>query len=341
MTDELNRLMDEATHTDAPPSHLDTDTLLHKGRQGARRHRRLVVTGAVAAVLAIGTPVGLLATAGADPSDPDHAAPAADPLEPPYDLPQPAMKDGYHYQWDYWGDFANGPGNWEDAQPVPTEETEKYDAAMWDYFDSTYDDVAVDANPNAGQTEWVDPDDEPNQHVLREELELNEYAPDEPMPTATLSTEPIPNYSYSQEVRLGGADAAGPDWIQLTVYPEGGYRPGDPGNEDPTYLYTCTDRPGTGQPAAADRECEESTGPNGETIVTITASNSIGDADSPTETTRDLTTVLYRADGTAIVLFDEGPTAIENNELTTVYDPTMSADEQLALLLSMPDTPVH
>lgn len=295
MTDELKHRLDAELPSGRVPFALDTDEAVRLGRR-SRKHRRLLAGGGsvLSAVAVVALVVGLLAPGGS-PSESDDAA--DDPATTDTDFPE--LDPDLVYSW---------------AGPAYTDEPPKAESALseafWKHIDTAFPDAQLygflDGEPIA------DTDRVKTGFFYREEQSLMaEPIGDDP--------ESIPDYiGFDRQTHSllqwdhspdgpGGAygsvtikfdqEAEGPDDIDVTVFPPGGFKK-DSG--DAYDLAACsTDM------HQNDREscvAEPATGPNGEELREVTMKvRERGES----STVAAHAVVLYREDGSAVLVTDQ------------------------------------
>lgn len=335
MVEDIKGLLDDAASQNQPASTIDTVQIVARGKRSVRGRRLKAGGAATAGIAVLAAGALLLPSAFAGNNDgPDRLGDgqAADsPAEQPkFTLPDVEEKDGYKYQWDAEG-TAKDPNGMHDDSSTTTDATAQYDKAFWKYMQDNFDEIGVTVAP---KIETYVPMTDGNRPVLtRNMMELNEYPGNGEDPTS-VSTEAIPQYGLNVDLTLSGKKSKVDDLIIATVYPNGGFKSGE--GDTFEYLYTCEASkagPSGKQAAAQKHTCEESTGPNGEKIVNISTSFMTG-TEKMTERGRENTAVVYREDGTAVVVSDSS--MFLDRESRDVADPTMTAEQLTELALSMP-----
>ncbi|ADD43512.1 hypothetical protein [Stackebrandtia nassauensis] len=318
MTEQIKAMLDEAARFDEPPSGINGDDVVVKGRKRNRTKRLGLAGGATLSVAAVTALALVLAPTAGGTEKGDNAA--ADAIEQPeFELPDLDAKPGDKFEW--------MPK--EDGKAGPTDETREFDAAFWEYLEDNFD--QVDVAPDMKKVKFEPLTDTNRTEMTREHMWVN-YVDGEQVPVPVYHDE-IPWYRLQANLSLDREGVA--DFIDVTVHPKGSFEPG-PG-EDYGYrnLYTCDRReagPGGHQPAEADRDCSEKTGPDGEKIARITTEYKSGDVLG-----EERRVIVYRADGTAISVKDWGATRYEDGEMTGSEEPALDFEQLTELALALPD----
>ncbi|CAM3095842.1 hypothetical protein [Stackebrandtia soli] len=332
MTDELKRRLDDELPKGPVPFGLDMDGLVTAGRRG-RRFRALAIGGgsvtAVAAVSAVAIFAASVGTAG----DPAPAAGPKNVTQPEVTLPE--LDPDKTYEW--------SPLFW-DEDIERTEATEAYTEALRSVFDELYPGIDFDQEGmfgGGGEPEVVDIVNTLSK--VTEVVDEGSYdvEPIHSQPLYETSVEGENNTTVAPYALFPGAEFT--ERLDMQVWPAGGFTTGTDG---PTDLIDCesteyqSDFEGK---AIEDITCTETTGPNGELIRQAVASTS----HSGTGATywRVHTTVVYRTDGTAVVI--ENQVAKEDEDtgdaLADLGDraPAMSLEDQITVALALPNAIVE
>lgn len=318
MTDQIKAMLDEAAHIGEPPSHVNGDEIVLKGRKRNRARRFGVGGGATLGVAGL-TAVALLLTP-VDGGQTDERGAAADTVEQPeFELPDIDVKPGEKLQWLRKSDEESGP----------TKETEAFSAAFWEHLENEYDDIGI--ADNAENT--IEPLTDANMTAMTRDFMWLNYVEEDSEPTP-VQHDPIPRYQLHTEVSLDREDVI--DAIEVTVYPKGSFEAGAGTEHDYRNLYTCDHRDGGPEgvdPTEATRDCTEETGPGGEKIARIKTEHEVYDEFAGS----DLQVVVYRADGTAIVVRDVFATKHLNDVDRSGEKLTLDLDQLTELALALPD----
>lgn len=354
MSRDIRELLDGAIG-DTPPARLDSDSATGLGRRALGRRRAYAGGGALAGVAAAALAVTLVmntvggghgslpgGNAGLQPSASDgpevsgsYHDPAAEKYDPDGDgilevdmpvvtLPQVDEANPFGYGWN--------PG----FVGKDTPEADAYGEAFWAYLERTYpghtDMTAELLKDRIGDATGVHAKVRDHTAELVKGVSANEAWPTgDVMPIYLLEFNQN-GFSSDTMIQLPGEEH--PDGLGLAIYPVGGFTTGVNGVFD---LAQCEDYEHGANGDRTIREsytCGETTGPNGELVRTIRqASTEVGGGGWAVK----LSTILYRADGTAVVVTDgvedwagERPQA----------DPVLDHQELLALAAAMPDTVV-
>lgn len=280
--------------------------------------RKAIILPAVAALAVAGT-AGAILLPGAfaaaedtlDTGSKSGGAQAAAKVEQPeYPLPDlPQLDDDQRYTWD-----SMDEGEQSDA-------ADEYGDAFYDWFAAT-------------DFEFTDTSD-----IILQDYEIwKETFSDDGSATGSPTGDSVPTYAVGAVAGTG--DELG-DNLSMRVHPKASFKPG-PG-EGYEYLATCTDyeEQVDGLTVAVRFECEEVDGPDGSRYLTVTETHVDTENDDLYRVTN--TAVLYRADGTAIVVSDEAPGSEYSGDYPIDADatPHFGAGELAELAQSMPDVIVE
>lgn len=350
MNDEIKELLGKALPP-SPPTAMDGDTAVADGRRRLGRRRYAAGGGALAGVAAVAVTISLAmntvggnggipgvdvgaspsASASEDPGSGDPGEKLFRQLDPDgdgrmeVDMPVvdlPYMPDGTVGGWN--------PG----FTGVDTAEAATYSDAFWAYLDQTYpgyedltaETMPEDINVAPGVRSVVrDHTAQLIEQVSETESRTMRYV----MPIYILEFSQG-GFSSPATVELPGAEHA--DGLGMEIYPVGGFTDGTDGIFD---LAACEDyeTPANGGRTLDHQlDCDESDGPNGELVRTVR--EDMTGSDGGWSVT--LTSILYREDGTAVVVTD----TVEDWEGAEVRDPELGFDDLTALAAAMPDTVV-
>lgn len=318
MTEQIKAMLDEAARFDEPPSGINGDDVVAKGRKRTRTRRLGAAGGATLSVAAVTALALVLAPAagGTQGDDRDSAAGAIE--QPGFTLPDLDAKPGDKFEW---------LSKYDDGQR--TKETRKFEAAYWKFVEDEFDDVRV--VPDRGDVTFEPLADDTKPVMTRDVMWVN-YVDGDSDPTPVYHDE-IPWYRLQANLSLDRDDIA--EYLDVTVYPKGSFEAG-PGKEyGYRNLYTCDHRdagPGGRQPVEADRDCSEKTGPDGEKIARVTTMFKSGEV-----TGADRELIVYRADGTAISVRNWGAIRYRDGQLTSTQEPALDFEQLTDLALALPD----
>ncbi|GIG65529.1 hypothetical protein [Phytomonospora endophytica] len=355
MTDDIRDLLDRAA-AKSPPRTLDADLVVTRGR-GRVRRRRLALTGGTALGVAAFTAATIALTAlvgpGAAVTTPDGAASASEtPVEPTPSSDLPPLPPGSDYYW-FGDDRVDDDAGAELTQALVSYLREHHPEAR--SVDMVADGTGgmrpelrpVDANLQISRhTAYLVPLDSPNNmdsFASVHDQPVYQIWDSSPKQTADAVFAMFGMYSGAR-LAIDGADAEVEDWLDVTLFPSGGFLPGTDnvsrdGITQPAngYLTEGCDayegRNYTGGRAAYTFDCDESAGPGGERILTVAAHqrNDWG-------VTTVHTVVVIRADGTGLVVRD-WPTPVHDTEPDGPLDPSLDMGELTALALAIPIVP--
>lgn len=288
------------------------------GKPTRPARRKAVILPAVAALAVAGTAAAVLLpgafAAAEDPAESDSKADAGKAAQnveqPEYPLPDlPPLEDNQRYLWDSLDD-----GRQSDA-------ADEYGAAFYDWFD-------------AADFTFTDDSD-----IVVQDLEIiKETQSGDGSATGDPTGEKIPVYSVWAEARTGNEHG---DMLSMRVHPKAAFKAG--AGEGYEYLASCTDyeEQVDGFTAAVRFDCEQTERAGGSKLLTVTESRVNSATDGLFRIKN--TAVLFRADGTAVVVSDETPSIGYTGEYPVDADvtPHFGAEELTELAQSMPDTIVE
>lgn len=332
MTRDLRRSIDEAFATMTPPSAITRDVIIHKGRRLRRRRRFAFAGGATSVVAAVTALLLAFPVGGSTP-------PPAGVTQP--EFPLPTMDPDADYVW----------SPMTGLEPV-TDATAATDDAWRAAFAAaaaeTGADVYVNVDPSAPTgAEWVPFSEAGYSPVVRRENRLfrvvggSTWAPD------LEETGYVAPYFWGGDLALSRDPGQQADVLSVRVLANGSFLPGagqpysspvDPpapyavaGCEDYTYHLDAGS-----SPIAVDYTCADLAGPAGERVLVVETAL----AKETGTFHRELAVVLYRADGTAVVVQDS-LTSFDIFRPATLPDATiLDAARLLDIALAMPSVVV-
>ncbi|GIG67263.1 hypothetical protein [Phytomonospora endophytica] len=335
MTRELARALDEEFAALTPPSDLSGTAIVQKGRT-ARRRRRGAFGGALAgvAVLVAGALLsGLLPLGGTTPPPPGEIA------QPDY--PLPAMDPDAGYVWHRSG----GVDQVTDATAAIDEAWRAaFTAAAAETGAELY--VNIDDSAPTG-AEWVPFSEAEYRRVVRRENALFRIVGGTTWNPELEATGYVIPYFWAGDLALSRGPGQQADRLSVQVLPKGSFHPGagqplgapvEPsapyavaGCEDYTYRL----EPGS-SPFEVDYTCTDGAGPGGERVLAVETVI----ANETSAFHRELTVVLYRLDGTAVVVEDSF-VSFDAHRPGSLPDATaLDAARLLDIALAMPGVPV-
>ena len=320
-TRELGRSLDAEFAASTPSSAITGDAIIHKGRK-VRRHRRLALAGTGAAVVAAAVAValavpGVMSEGGTDDSGPIGEAVVEQPAFP---LPELDPDKGY-----YWMPLVSGS--------APTDETRTLDAAYREHMATLIDGlVTSDLKP-----------------MQRYERGIESQAVDDAEGNNELLPYSAPLY-YGGGAAVRSEDGEHQDTVTVEVSAKGSFLPGpgqpfgaNGGAPAPYLVPGCEDYSYNGHGIEENRlsvdfECSTSTGPDGEQVLSVT--HLLRAAGGELRSVRQYV-VVYRLDGTAIVVTDNLEAIGQEVADLRGVEPGLSEQDLLALALAMPDVVVR
>lgn len=316
MSNEIKDGLDAVLPPGRPPVSLDVDSVVSSGRR-ARRRRRVIGSGAALSVLAAGAlTVALVGQGIVATEEPDVVALPGQDADDSEVLVLDPDKD---YYWSMWGDPH--ASDQDASSPYGQEENETSRALteqFWSYLMETYpgvtlwENVGSTSNDEPENKGWAEVPGDPTEvgYVLQHTIPLFEGSVDldQPPPIEDLVMERTSYGTYQiseSSMSIGGVDlrfperAAGPidddrivlDLVGVHAFPAGSHtvRTGDMLD----LLPECENH--------VECETEDLVGPDGQDIRVGTAYGQWSE-EGPTDSIISHTVVLYKEDGSAIVL---------------------------------------
>lgn len=328
MTQELARSLDEELAALTPPSAITSATILHKGHKAVFR-RRSAVGGAIASGIAAVVAVAVLVAPGAPPDDRGTFGEAAAP-QPAF--PLPALDPGTDYVWhDPYGD------------PQITDATEETTKA-WHAAVAEIEGATLYAHADNG--DWVPLTETNRNPITRDERDMYRIVGDQ---KTDPDTEPVgyaAPYFNGGDVALAFGGSVLADSLWVSVHANGSFLPGagqpygNSTDEAAPYLAAgCEDYGYQGHDevvATVDYTCAESTGPGDERVLTVRTLM----ARDGLVFHRELTVVLYRLDGTAVVVTDQLTDISKTRTSMAEADLGLTPENLLGLALALPSVTV-
>ncbi|MFD0557531.1 hypothetical protein FB566_2805 [Stackebrandtia endophytica] len=316
MSNEIKDGLDAVLPPGRPPVSLDVDSVVSSGRR-ARRRRRVIGSGAALSVLAAGALTVALVGQGIVAAD--ESGVVALPGQDADDVEVPVLDPDKDYYWSMWGD-PHAPDS-VGSSPYGQDENETSRALtdrFWSYLMETYPGVTLWENVGYSTDEepenqgWEEVPGDPAEvgYILQHTNALFEGSDDfdPPAPIEDLVMEQTSYGTYQSSgsaSSIGGVDlrftdrAAGPiaddrvvlDLVGVHAYPAGSHtvRTGDILD----LLPDCENH--------VECETEDLVGPDGQDIRVRTAYGQWSE-EGPTDSIISHTVVLYKEDGSAIML---------------------------------------
>lgn len=327
MTDDIKVLLDHASSA-SPLKAFDIDTVVRRGRGRARRRRLGLAGGGLFGVAALtAATIGLSSVIAPQTGAAPEQVGGTQPPAKTYTLPEldPAKKY-------YWRSY-----DWKSQPRVDDATAAELTDALRSYLAEHFPQLKVIqygpeeelfTNPDGSsypraKAKLVAPDDEQSpfrvsRYTNRLVTEGGQIVHEQPVYRVRYASEAANgdtlDFLSGAEIAVDGSGVDQTDLLRVALYPAGGFRigydPSQDGWRDPVngYLikgcdtYDVTDaHEGTTDDRRFSFDCTESTGPNGERILAVAFHETYLDADV---TSTINTVVVYRTDGTAVVVGD-------------------------------------